>query len=360
MRFRFDEKRAPIRDQSNQFLKVLLAMDKRLSGFGRAGDFLRLVPDIMNAVSKIGVESGRIVELAFLRNGKVRDIYEVDEDHLLIVASDRISAFDCVLPNAIPCKGQVLTQLSKFWFTRFADLTRNHLVTTEVDEFPALLREKLSPASKAALSGRAMLVRRAEVIPFECVVRGYLAGSGWKEYQETGAICGHRLPEGLIESAKLPEPIFTPATKAETGHDINVSVAEMAATLGQELTRKLEAISLKLYSEAASYAETRGIIICDTKFEFGMRDGQLVLVDEVLTPDSSRFWPREFYSPGQSQPSFDKQFVRDYLETLDWDKHPPAPSLPDQVVSGTSAKYLEAYRLITGHDLPNNGSGWKV
>jgi len=311
----------------------------------------------MPAVSKTDVENERIAELNFLRSGKVRDIYEVDEDHLLIVASDRISAFDCVLPNAIPHKGQVLTQISRFWFARFADLVANHLVTTQVDEFPAVLREKLSLASKAMLEGRAMLVRRAEVIQFECVVRGYLAGSGWKEYQQSGAVCGHKLPEGLLESSKLPEPIFTPATKAETGHDINVSIAEMAASVGEELTRRLEAISLRLYSEAARYAETRGIIICDTKFEFGLLDGELILVDEVLTPDSSRFWPRDAYRAGQSQPSFDKQYVRDYLETLDWDKYPPAPILPEQVVLGTSAKYLEAYRLITGQELPYANSG---
>lgn len=314
----------------------------------------------MKAVLQTGAENWHIPELNFLRSGKVRDIYEVDDDHLLIVATDRISAFDCVMPNAIPYKGQVLTGLSKFWFARFASLTPNHLVTTEVDEFPALLREKLSATTKAILAGRTMFVRRAEVIPFECVVRGYLAGSGWKEYQETGAICGHRLPAEMVESAKLPQPIFTPATKAEAGHDINVSLAEMAASVGEELTRQLEAISLKLYREAAAYAETRGIIICDTKFEFGIRNHQLILVDEVLTPDSSRFWPRERYVPGQSQPSFDKQYVRDYLETLDWDKHPPAPSLPDQVVLGTSAKYLEAYRLITGHDLPHVKNGQDV
>jgi len=306
----------------------------------------------LNAVPKTGVEIARIAELNFLRSGKVRDIYEVDEDHLLIVASDRISAFDCVLPNAIPHKGQVLTQLSQFWFTRFGDLVANHLITADVNKFPSALLERLSSDSKDALAGRTMLARRAEVIQFECVVRGYLAGSGWKEYQETGSVCGHKLPDDLVESSKLPEPIFTPATKAETGHDINVSIAEMAGVLGESLTRQLETISLKLYADAARYAETRGIIICDTKFEFGIRDGQLILVDEALTPDSSRFWPREAYHPGQSQPSFDKQYVRDYLETLDWDKSPPAPTLPDHVVSGTSGKYLEAYRLITGHDLP--------
>lgn len=297
-------------------------------------------------------EESRLTELNFLRSGKVRDIYEVDEDHLLIVATDRISAFDCVLPNAIPHKGQVLTQLSRFWFERFADVVPNHLVTTTVENFPAEFQQRLSPQSKAELAGRSMLVRRAEVVAFECVVRGYLAGSGWKEYQQTGAVCGHKLPEGLVESAKLPEPIFTPATKAEQGHDINVSIAEMAAVIGEELTKKLETISLKLYTEAARYAASCGIIICDTKFEFGLREGQIVWIDEALTPDSSRFWPLSAYAPGKSQASFDKQFVRDYLETLDWDKRPPAPTLPDEVVAATSAKYLEAYRLITGHDLP--------
>lgn len=305
----------------------------------------------MNAAPTSAAAS-RLTELNFLRSGKVRDIYDVDDDHLLIVATDRISAFDCVLPNAIPHKGQVLTQLSRFWFERFADVVPNHLVTTEVDKFPAAFGEKLSPKSKAELAGRSMLARRAEVISFECVVRGYLAGSGWKEYQQTGAVCGHKLPVGLVESAKLPQPIFTPATKAEQGHDINVSIAEMASAIGEDLTKKLETISLTLYTEAARYAVDRGIIICDTKFEFGLRDGQIVWIDEALTPDSSRFWPLSAYAPGKSQASFDKQFVRDYLETLDWDKRPPAPTLPDEVVAATSAKYLEAYKLITGHGLP--------
>jgi phosphoribosylaminoimidazole-succinocarboxamide synthase len=306
----------------------------------------------MSAVSNhVVAEESRLPELTFLRSGKVRDIYGVDDDHLLIVATDRISAFDCVLPNAIPHKGQVLTQLSRFWFDRFANVVPNHLVAADVEEFPAALLERLSAQSKAALAGRSMLSRRAEVISFECVVRGYLAGSGWKEYQQTGAICGHQLPAGLVESAKLPEPIFTPATKAEQGHDINVSIAEMASVVGEDLTRKLEMISLAIYTEAARYAEGRGIIICDTKFEFGLRDGQIVWIDEALTPDSSRFWPASAYAPGKSQASFDKQFVRDYLETLDWDKRPPAPTLPDEVVAATSAKYLEAYRLLTGRHL---------
>jgi phosphoribosylaminoimidazole-succinocarboxamide synthase len=293
----------------------------------------------------------RIPELRFLRSGKARDIYEVDEDRLLIVATDRISAFDCVLPNAIPHKGRALTQLSRFWFERFSTLVPNHLITTDVNKLPTELSRLLSDESKAMLAGRSMLARRAEVIPFECVVRGYLAGSGWKDYQRAGTICGHRLPEGLVESARLPRPIFTPATKAEEGHDINISIDEMTRSLGEDLTGRLEEISLKIYSEAAAYAETRGVIICDTKFEFGLINGQLTLVDEVLTPDSSRFWPQDSYAPGRSQPSFDKQFVRDYLETLDWDKRPPAPALPHEITMITSKKYLEAYRLITGQDL---------
>lgn len=293
----------------------------------------------------------RIPELNFLRSGKVRDIYEVDDEHLLIVASDRISAFDCVMPNAIPQKGQVLTQISKFWFAKFADLVPNHLLASDVREFPADLQSRLSDASKTKLHGRAMYVRKGEVVPFECVARGYLAGSGWKEYQQTGAVCGHELPAGLLESSRLPQAIFTPATKAESGHDINVSVATMAVSVGKELTAQLETLTLRLYNEAAAYAATRGIIICDTKFEFATYQGQLMLVDEVLTPDSSRFWSADQYAPGHAQPSFDKQYVRDYLETLEWDKQPPAPPLPDAVVANTSAKYLEAFRLLTGSEL---------
>jgi phosphoribosylaminoimidazole-succinocarboxamide synthase len=312
-----------------------------------------------NALLGDPLRSPVIPELTLLRSGKVRDIYEVDPDRLLIVATDRISAFDCILPTAIPHKGRVLTQLSRFWFDRFAGIVQNHLITADVDQFPAELRAKLSPSSASSvasapderLNGRAMLVRRADVIPFECVVRGYLAGSGWKDYRQSGTLCGHRLPEGLVESSKLPEPIFTPATKAERGHDINVTITHMSTVLGSELTKALEAVSLRLYREAALYAETRGIIICDTKFEFGLRNGELILVDEILTPDSSRFWPRAAYAPGKSQPSFDKQYVRDYIETLDWNKQPPAPALPPEVVEATSAKYLEAFYLITGQDL---------
>lgn len=299
----------------------------------------------------------RIPELSFLRSGKARDIYEVGDDRLLIVATDRISAFDCVLPSAIPHKGRALTQLSRFWFGLFSSLVPNHMIAADLNEFPAELSESLSDESRSLLAGRSMLVRRAEVIPFECVVRGYLAGSGWKDYLRTGSICGHSLPEGLVESAQLPSPIFTPATKAEEGHDINVTIDEMSRSLGEDLARQLEEISLKIYAEASRYAETRGVIICDTKFEFGLINGQLTLVDEVLTPDSSRFWPRDAYAPGGPQPSFDKQFVRDYLETLDWDKRPPAPSLPPEITRITSEKYLEAYRLITGHDLQVDGRG---
>lgn len=295
-----------------------------------------------------------ISELPLHRRGKVRDVYEVDSEHLLLVATDRISAFDCILPNAIPRKGQVLTQISRFWFRRFADIVPNHLIAGRVADFPADLRKRLSPESQEILTGRSMLVRRAEVVPFECVVRGFLAGSGWKDYQQTGSVCAHRLPDGLTESARLPEPIFTPATKAEAGHDINVSLTEMAQSVGEEMTRTLAQLSLQLYSEAARYAETCGILICDTKFEFGVSDGRLLLVDEVLTPDSSRFWPLAQYAPGGPQPSFDKQFVRDYLETLSWDKLPPAPELPPEVVSATTARYLAACRVLTGRELDDD------
>lgn len=314
----------------------------------------------MSAVPNTAAENSPNAPLNFLRSGKVRDIYEADDDHLLIVATDRISAFDCILPNTIPYKGQVLTQLSRFWFDRFAEIVTNHLIAADIEDFPSEILDRISPETKQGLTGRTMLVNRADVIPFECVVRGYLAGSGWKDYQQTGSVCGHDLPPGLVESDKLPEPIFTPATKAEEGHDINISIAEMASAIGDELTEKLETISLRIYSEASAYAATRGIVICDTKFEFGLRNGELVWVDEALTPDSSRFWPRDVYSPGKAQPSFDKQFVRDYLETLDWDKRPPAPLLPGEIVAATSDKYLEAYKLITGHDLPFVLSGSAV
>lgn len=285
-------------------------------------------------------------ELTLFRRGKVRDVYAVGADRLLIVATDRISAFDVVLPNPIPEKGRVLTGLSLFWFDLIKDIVPTHLITADVREYP----EPLSRHARE-LEGRSMLVRRTEVVPFECVVRGYLAGSGWKDYRKTGAVCGIAFPPGLRESERLPEPIFTPATKAEAGHDLNVSEAEMAKDVGVELTDTLKRFSLAVYRRAAEYAATRGIIIADTKFEFGRIDGRVILVDEVLTPDSSRFWPAAGYAPGGSPPSFDKQYVRDYLETLTWDKKSPAPPLPDEVVRRTSEKYREAYRLLTGREL---------
>jgi phosphoribosylaminoimidazole-succinocarboxamide synthase len=281
-----------------------------------------------------------------VRRGKVRDVYAVDGDTLLIVATDRISAFDVVLPNAIPEKGRVLTALTLFWLDLIRDIVPNHLITADVARYPAPLRKYA-----AELEGRSMLVRRAEVVPFECVARGYLAGSGWKEYQKTGAVCGIPLPAGLREAEKLPRPMFTPATKAEAGHDINVSEAEMAKSVGAEPTARLKRLTLAVYTRAADYAATRGIIIADTKFEFGRAGGEIILVDEVLTPDSSRFWPASEYVAGMSPPSFDKQYVRDYLETLTWNKQPPAPPLPPEVVRRTTEKYLEAYRLLTGKSL---------
>jgi phosphoribosylaminoimidazole-succinocarboxamide synthase len=293
-------------------------------------------------VSETSLEGLRLV-----RRGKVRDVYAVDAERLLIVATDRISAFDCILPTQIARKGEVLTALSRFWFAQLGHITENHLLTTGVEDMPESVRTYAD-----ALRGRSMLVRRTEVFPVECVVRGYLAGSGWKDYRSTGEICGHKLPAGLRESAQLPEPIFTPATKAETGHDENISEARMAEIVGAETTERLRAISLALYAAAETYARARGIIIADTKFEFGLdAEGRIILIDEALTPDSSRFWPLDQYEPGRAQASFDKQFVRDYLETLDWDKRPPAPPLPAAVAAATTARYLEAFRLLTGTEL---------
>ena len=286
-------------------------------------------------------------DLRLVRRGKVRDVYEVDDDHLLIVATDRISAFDCILPTPIERKGEVLTALSRFWFGQLAGVVTNHLVSTEVEEMPEVVRRH-----RESLRARSMLVRRTDVFPVECVVRGYLAGSGWKDYLRTGAICGHQLPEGLRESEQLPRPIFTPATKAESGHDENIDEARMGEILGPEVAETLRDIALRLYTQASEYARTRGIIIADTKFEFGRdRSGAIILVDEALTPDSSRFWPADRYEPGRAQASFDKQFVRDYLETLDWDKTPPAPPLPAEIARATTERYLEAYRLLTGKSL---------
>jgi len=287
-----------------------------------------------------------LADLKLVRRGKVRDVYAVDDEHLLIVATDRISAFDCILPTAIARKGEVLTSLSKFWFEKLAHVVSNHLVTTNLEEMPAAVERA------ETIKHRSMLVRKAEVFPIECVVRGYLVGSGWKDYLRTGEVCGHQLPENLLESAELREPIFTPSTKAEEGHDENISEEQVRGIIGEETTERLREISLRLYQEARDYARGRGIIIADTKFEFGRdQNGEIILVDEALTPDSSRFWPAESYSPGKSQPSFDKQFVRDYLETLNWDKQPPAPPLPADVANATTSRYLEAYRLITGEDL---------
>lgn len=264
--------------------------------------------------------------------------------------TDRISAFDVVLPNPIPYKGAVLTALSLFWFDFLKDIVPNHLISTDVNSYPRPL-----PSYRDQLEGRSMLVVRADVFPVECVARGYLAGSGWKEYQKTGEVCGVKLPAGLRESDKLADPIFTPATKAETGHDVNISEREMADQIGEGATRELKELTLTLYSRASEFADSRGIIIADTKFEFGVKDGKVILVDEALTPDSSRFWPKESYQPGRGQQSFDKQYLRDYLETVTWDKQPPGPNLPETVITRTSEKYLEAYRLLTGRTVEGLG-----
>lgn len=288
--------------------------------------------------------------MTLARRGKVRDVYDLG-DTLLIVATDRISAFDYVLGSGIPDKGRVLTQLSAFWFERLASVTPHHLLSVDVDEFPAVTRPY-----QDVLRGRSMWVRKTTPLPVECVARGYLSGSGLKDYQRTGAVCGVSLPAGLVDSSRLPEPIFTPATKAESGHDENISEAEAAGILGAELVARLKALTLDIYRRGVAHAATCGIIIADTKFEFGLAPGpagpeELVLIDEVLTPDSSRFWPKALYAPGHSQPSFDKQFVRDYLEDIKWNKQPPVPALPDDVVARTREKYLEAYRVLTGRDL---------
>lgn len=281
-----------------------------------------------------------------LGRGKVRDIYEVNE-YLLIIATDRISAFDFILGTAIPEKGIILTQMSLFWFEMMQDIVPNHLVTADVLQFPAPL-----PEFKALLENRSMLVKRALPFPVECVARGYLAGSGWKEYQNRQSICGIPLPPGLKESSELPEPIFTPATKAVTGHDENISFESMSELIGRDIATRLREYTLKIYAQARDYARTRGIIIADTKFEFGLFNGNIILIDEVMTPDSSRFWPASDYAPGRPQKSFDKQFVRDYLEEIRWNKQAPAPSLPDWVAEATKNKYLEAYELLTGRKLP--------
>jgi phosphoribosylaminoimidazole-succinocarboxamide synthase len=277
--------------------------------------------------------------------GKVRDIYDVGEN-LLIIATDRLSAFDVVLPTPIPNKGRVLTQMSAFWFDHFKGFVPNHVVSTKVDDYPKDLHR-----FRDQLEGRSMLVKKARVFPVECVARGYLTGSGLKDYNKTGQVCGIPLPPGLRDSDRLPRPIFTPATKAETGHDENISEEQAGKIIGPENIRRLKELTLSIYSRAVDFALKRGIIICDTKFEFGTIGGEISIVDELLTPDSSRFWPADQYAPGRPQPSFDKQFVRDYLERINWNKQPPAPVLPEDIVDATSAKYVEALRILTGRDL---------
>ena len=281
-----------------------------------------------------------------LRRGKVRDVYEITPTQLLMVATDRVSAFDVILGSGIPDKGRVLTQLSLFWFDFLRDVVPNHIISTDVDEFP----EPLQPF-RDQLEGRSLFIHRAKMVDVECVARGYLSGSGWKEYQQSGTICGIPLPAGLRDGDRLPSPIFTPATKATTGHDENIPFEHVVESVGIKLASQLRDLTLKIYDRAAAYAETRGIILADTKFEFGYVDGRLVVADEVLTSDSSRFWPRATYKPGGPQPSYDKQYVRDYLETLGWNKQEPGPELPDEVVAKTREKYVEAYRVLTGKKL---------
>ncbi|MGH9475059.1 MAG: phosphoribosylaminoimidazolesuccinocarboxamide synthase [Terriglobales bacterium] len=295
------------------------------------------------------VVQSQLPQLPLLSRGKVRDLYDAG-DRLLLVASDRLSAFDVVLPTPIPDKGRVLTQISLFWFEYLRDVCRNHLISAEVKDFPAAVQKEYDQ-----LEGRSMLVKRLQMFPVECVVRGYLSGSGWKEYQKLGTVCGLRLPPGLRESDRIPEPIFTPSSKATVGHDENITFARVEKLVGAEAAARLKRLSLDIYSKAAAYAETRGIILADTKFEFG-RDpvdatGEPILADEVLTPDSSRFWPRAAYQPGRAQESYDKQYVRDYLEQVGWNKQPPAPALPDNVVRSTSEKYRAAYKELSGRNL---------
>jgi phosphoribosylaminoimidazole-succinocarboxamide synthase len=282
-------------------------------------------------------------ELRLSGRGKVRDIYDLGES-LLIVTTDRISAFDVIMNEGIPDKGYVLNQISIYWFRRMEEIIPNHILATEVEDFPPECRRYAD-----ILEGRSMLVKKARPLPAECVVRGYLAGSGWKDYRATGAVCGIRLPEGLLESDRLPEPIFTPSTKAELGaHDENISFDEMVQLCGRDYAERMRDVTLKIYSRARDIADSKGIIIADTKFEYGVHDGEMIIIDECMTPDSSRFWPKDLYLPGGPQPSFDKQFLRDYLETLDWNKSAPAPHLPDEIIRKTSEKYLEALKRLTG------------
>jgi len=299
----------------------------------------------MSAVGKTVSETS-VKGLNLLHRGKVRDVYEINEHQLLLVATDRISAFDCVMPTPIPQKGTILTALSTFWFGHLGHLTDHHLITADFEKMPEIVQQNED------LRGRSTLVKRTRVFPVECVVRGYLEGSGWKDYKATGKICGHELPEGLRQCDKLPEPLFTPATKAATGHDENITELEFVKIIGAEAAERLRSLTLRIYEEASEYALSKGIIIADTKFEFGLdENGNILLIDEVLTPDSSRFWSAETYEPGHAQASFDKQFLREYLETLDWNKQPPAPSLPDEIVEATAGRYLAAYKRLTGKEL---------
>jgi phosphoribosylaminoimidazole-succinocarboxamide synthase len=303
--------------------------------------------DVARRQSKLRVMDILTIDLPGVRkiaSGKVREIFDLGE-HLLLVATDRISAFDCILPNPIPHKGAVLTSISAFWFQRFG-FVENHVISTELRDFPAVLQPY-----EAQLARRAMVVKKARPLPVECVVRGYLAGSGWKEYQASQTICGIPLPAGLRQAEQLPETIFTPATKAESGHDMNIPWDECRRLVGDVVAEQVRALSIRIYEEGRAYAAERGMIVADTKFEFGLLDGRVILIDECLTPDSSRFWPADQYERGISPPSFDKQFVRDYLETLPWDKTPPAPALPPEVVRRTSDKYLEAFARLTGYPL---------
>lgn len=289
-------------------------------------------------------------DIPLSRKGKVRDVYEID-DMLLMITTDRISAFDVVLPNGIPDKGKVLTQLSSYWFDKTRSLVPNHVISSRIADYPP----RLAPFHDQ-LEGRSMLVRRLSPVPFECVVRGYLYGSGWKEYREQGSVCGIELPPGMVLAQKLSQPLFTPATKAESGHDVNISERAMARELGSELAERLKQLSLQIYELGRNEAETKGIIIADTKMEFGIddEDGSLYVIDELLTPDSSRFWPKDEYQPGRDQPSYDKQFVREYLETLDWDKTPPGPELPEEVVLGTRDRFHQAFSSLTGEAWPRS------
>lgn len=292
------------------------------------------------------VTETKIDGLKLIHRGKVRDVYEVDQERLLLVATDRLSAFDCVLPTPIRQKGAILTSLSEFWFGQINHLTQHHLITSNFNEMPETVRRY------EELRGRSLLVKKTSVFPVEAIVRGYLEGSGWKDYQADGAICGHDLPKGLRQCEQLPEPIFTPATKAATGHDENITEAEFIKIIGAETAAKIKFLALQIYDFASRYALPRGIIIADTKFEFGLdKNGNILLIDEVLTPDSSRFWAAETYQPGHAQASFDKQFVREYLETLKWNKQPPAPELPPEIADAATARYLEAYKILTGKEL---------